>query len=72
MGSFEIKPIFARAQISGLAHLEKHVMRMIDSIPRDRSTIDLQPLLKFLVRDFLSALRRAANGTNLWAYGLVP
>lgn len=48
-----IKPIFARAQISDLAYLKKHVMRMIGSIPRDSSTIDLQPLLKFLVRDFL-------------------
>ena len=48
-----IKPIFARAQISDLAYLEKHVMRMIDAIPRDRSTIDLQPLLKFLVSDCL-------------------
>lgn len=48
-----IKPIFARAQLSDLAYLEKRVMRMIDSIPRDRSTIDLKPLLTFLVRDFL-------------------
>ena len=46
-----IKPIFARAQISDLAYLEKHVKRMIDSIPRDGSTIDLQPLLKLLVRN---------------------
>ena len=44
-----IKPIFARAQISDLTYLEKHVKRMIDCIPRDHSTIDLQHLFKLLV-----------------------
>ena len=43
------KPIFARAQLSDLTYLEKHVKRMIERIPRDGSTIDLQSLLKLLV-----------------------
>ena len=44
-----IKPIFARAQISDLRYFEKHVRRMLDSLPRDGSTVDLQDILKFLV-----------------------
>lgn len=44
-----IKPIFARAQISDLTCLEKHVQQMIDCIPRNNSTIDLQHLAKLLV-----------------------
>ncbi len=67
-----IRPIFARAQISDLAYLEKHVKRMIDSIPRDCSTIDLQPLLKLLVSACSYAFHQAINGTNLWPDRLVP
>ena len=59
-----IKPVFTRAQISNLTHFEKHIKRMIDSIPRDCSTIDLQPLLRFLVSDCLYGLHVAANSTN--------
>ena len=67
-----IRPIFARAQISDLAYFEKHVKRMIDSIPRDCSTIDLQPLLKLLVSECLQDLHLDANSTNMWSDRLVP
>ncbi|MCJ1437275.1 hypothetical protein MMC27_006661 [Xylographa pallens] len=46
-----IKPIFARAQISNLDAFEKHVKRMIDSLPRDGSTIELQQYFKLLFLD---------------------
>ncbi|PMD38396.1 cytochrome P450 alkane hydroxylase-like protein [Hyaloscypha variabilis F] len=44
-------PIFSRAQVSTLAPFEVHVGRMIRRIPRDGSTVDLQPLLKMLFLD---------------------
>ena len=46
-----INPIFSRAQVSTLAPFEVHVGRMINRIPRDGSTVDLQPLLKMLFLD---------------------
>ena len=46
-----ITPVFARAQISELSTLESHVGRLIGLIPRDGSTIDLQPLLRKLYLD---------------------
>lgn len=48
-----IKPIFARAQISDFAALDVHLSHMIDRIPTDGSTVDLQALLKLMV--FLSS-----------------
>ncbi|KAL9105252.1 MAG: hypothetical protein Q9187_008746, partial [Circinaria calcarea] len=48
-----IRPIFARAQIAEL-HLvafHRHVNRFLDLIPRDGSTVDLQPLLARLGLD---------------------
>ncbi|KAH6678277.1 cytochrome P450 alkane hydroxylase-like protein [Halenospora varia] len=46
-----VNPIFARAQVSELSTFDVHVKRMIDLIPRDGSTIDLQPLFKKLFMD---------------------
>jgi cytochrome P450 len=46
-----LNPIFARAQVSQLSTFETHVKRMIKLIPRDKSTIDLQPLFKMLFLD---------------------
>lgn len=43
------KPMFARAQVSDLASLDVHMDRMLNRIPRDGSTVDLQLLLKLLV-----------------------
>ena len=45
-----INPIFAKAYISDLSSLDLYVTRVLDLIPRDRSTVDLQPLFKRLVR----------------------
>lgn len=44
-----IKPIFARKQIANLHSFGTHVTYMIDLIPRDGSTVDLQMLIKRLV-----------------------
>lgn len=45
-----ISPILAKAFISDSSSLELHVTKVLDNIPRDLSTVDLQPLLKRLVR----------------------
>ena len=44
-----VKPIFTRAQVSNLAPFAKHVDRMIECLPRDGSTVDLQHYFKLLV-----------------------
>lgn len=44
-----IRPTFARSQIGNFDSLQAHVDRLIDLIPRDGSTRDLQPLFKRLV-----------------------
>ena len=44
-----IKPIFQRAQVTDLAPFAVHVGRFLDLLPRDGSTVDLQPLLKRMV-----------------------
>ena len=44
-----VKPCFARAQVADLVSLEGHVDRLIELIPRDGSTIDLQALFSRLV-----------------------
>ena len=44
-----IKPIFARAQISDLKTFGKHVDRLMELLPTNGSTVDLQPLFLRLV-----------------------
>ena len=44
-----LKPSFNRANMTDLATLEKYLQLVIDRIPRDGSTIDLQPLFFNLV-----------------------
>ncbi len=44
-----IKPCFTRAQITDLVSLEEKVDRLVELIPKDGSTIDLQPLFSRLV-----------------------
>lgn len=46
-----LNPIFARAQVSQLSTFETQVNQMISLIPRDNSTVDLQPLFKMLFLD---------------------
>ncbi len=45
-----IKPLFARAQVAGLATFDLRLDRMMNRIPRDGSKIDLKALLKLMVR----------------------
>ena len=44
-----IKPCFARARVTDLTFLEVHVDRLLELIPRDGSTVDLQALFRLLV-----------------------
>lgn len=44
-----VKQIFSGVRNSSVESIEKHVERLLALIPRDGSTIDLQPLLKRLV-----------------------
>lgn len=45
-----IKPTFSRAEICNLESLELHVGRLLDLLPKDGATVDLQPLFSRLVR----------------------
>ena len=44
-----VKPTFSRVEICNLTSLEKHLEQLIALIPKDGSTIDLQPLFSRLV-----------------------
>ena len=44
-----VKPIFAKAQAQDIPPFAKHVDHMIESLPRDGSTVDLQHHFKILV-----------------------
>ncbi|CAG8977703.1 hypothetical protein HYALB_00008730 [Hymenoscyphus albidus] len=46
-----INPLFTRSQVSELSSFEKHLDKMIAKIPKDESTVDLQPLCKMLFLD---------------------
>lgn len=46
-----IRPTFSRTQIGDLSALSGHVTRLIDLIPKDGSTVDLQPLFARLALD---------------------
>lgn len=46
-----IRPTFARTQVAALELFEKHVDRLIECIPRDGSTVDLQVLFKRYILD---------------------
>ncbi|MCJ1311316.1 hypothetical protein MMC25_004987 [Agyrium rufum] len=46
-----VKPIFARAQIADLSAYEVHLQRFMNLIPKDGSTVDLQPLFAKLALD---------------------
>ena len=47
-----VQPLFRKEQISDLASFEIHVARLLDLIPRNGSTVDLQPLFSRLILDF--------------------
>ena len=44
-----VKPTFSRAEICNFTSLERHLERLVALIPKDGSTIDLQPLFSRLV-----------------------
>ena len=47
-----VQPLFRRQQIADLASFDMHVTRMLDLIPKDGATVDLQPLFARLILDF--------------------
>ena len=46
-----LQPIFSRAHFADYSAFETHVARLIDLIPKDGSTVDLQPLFAKLALD---------------------
>lgn len=46
-----LQPVFSRTQIADYSAFETHVARLIDLIPKDGSTVDLQPLFAKLSLD---------------------
>ena len=51
-----IRPTFARSEIANLDDFEIYLGRMLALVPRDGSTVDLQPLFKKLVSAILLQL----------------
>lgn len=46
-----LQPLFSRSQVSQLTSLQVHVDRFLEHIPRDGSTVDIQPLTQMLFLD---------------------
>ncbi|CAD6445429.1 3b8f7eed-1997-42f7-9c71-b2036d479420 [Sclerotinia trifoliorum] len=46
-----LQPVFSRSQVSQLSGLKSHMERFLERIPRDGSTIDIQPLAQGLFLD---------------------
>ena len=46
-----IRPNFVRAQVADLKMFEEHIQHLVDAIPRDGSTVDLQDLFFGLTMD---------------------
>jgi cytochrome P450 len=46
-----LRPSFERSQVADVSLLEKHVCRLLSLIPKDGTTIDLQPLFHHLTLD---------------------
>jgi cytochrome P450 len=49
-----LRPCFERSQVADVSMLEKHTSRLIDILPRDGTTVDLQLLLHDLTLDVAS------------------
>jgi cytochrome P450 len=45
-----LKPTFARSNLLDLSTVENELDKLIEAIPTDGSTVDLQPLLSNMVR----------------------
>ena len=66
-----LRPNFARNQVGDLATFEIHVRQMIEAIPRDGSTVDLQDLFFQLTMDSASEFL-FGESTNCLAPGQAP
>ena len=64
-----VRPNFTRAQVADLEMFEVHVSHLIDSIPRDGSTVDLQDLFFGLTMDSATEFL-FGKSTNTLAPGL--
>jgi cytochrome P450 len=51
-----LRPIFVRSQLNDLSMLESHVEHLIQAIPRDASTVDLQKLFPRFTLDVVTEL----------------
>lgn len=47
-----VQPMFRKEHITDLASFDVHVARLIDSMPKDGSTVDMQPLFARLILGF--------------------
>ena len=47
-----VQPLFKRAQALDLESFDKNVVRLLSLLPKDGSTVDLQPLFSRLILDF--------------------
>jgi cytochrome P450 len=61
-----INPAFARAQVSELSSFERHLEKMIEKLPKDGGTVDMQPLCKqlFLDRSTEFVFGKSANSLS--------
>ena len=64
-----IRPSFTRSQVADLDTFETHIQHLIGAIPRDGSTIDLQPLFFSLTMDSATEFL-FGKSTNCLAPGL--
>ncbi len=64
-----VRPNFTRAQVADLEMFEVHVSHLIDSVPRDGSTVDLQDLFFGLTMDSATEFL-FGKSTNTLAPGL--
>ncbi|KAL5391736.1 hypothetical protein DPSP01_001026 [Paraphaeosphaeria sporulosa] len=46
-----LRPCFERSQVADISILEKHTARLLQNVPKDGATVDLQPLLHELTLD---------------------
>ncbi|TEY67925.1 hypothetical protein BOTCAL_0124g00230 [Botryotinia calthae] len=61
----KLNPVLTRAQVSELSSLEAHVKIFLDLIPRDGTTIDMQPLCKKLFLDISSEFVFGTSANSL-------
>jgi cytochrome P450 len=60
-----VQPLFRRDQIADLSPFSVHVDRLIELIPKDGSTVDMQPLFARLILDFTMEFLFGASSMTL-------